>query len=207
MKKIAIIGLSVLLSACVSETYITDVTSESYREDYKSDAVSKPIMASESAVVEQDVKPEVVKMTAKPEVVKMTAKPEVVKMTAKPEEKKVVKLTPKEQVKPVKIVPPSKKQAGIQRFGYTIQVVAVGSQAKVDQFANKLPQNGQPIWENYKVVNSTKWFSVLYGDYATSAEAQQAISTLPTQFQQLKPFVKSIDAIKNSSFPTLNKLN
>lgn len=67
MKKIAIIGLSVLLSACVSETYITDVTSESYREDYKSDAVSKPIMASESAVVEQDVKPEVVKMTAKPE--------------------------------------------------------------------------------------------------------------------------------------------
>ncbi|TOO92478.1 cytochrome C biogenesis protein CcdA, partial [Vibrio parahaemolyticus] len=112
MKKIAIIGLSVLLSACVSETYITDVTSESYREDYKSDAVSKPIMASESAVVEQDVKPE------------------VVKMTAKPEEKKVVKLTPKEQVKPVKIVPPSKKQAGIQRFGYTIQVVAVGSQAK-----------------------------------------------------------------------------
>ncbi|EHR1280329.1 SPOR domain-containing protein [Vibrio parahaemolyticus] len=198
MKKIAIIGLSVLLSACVSETYITDVTSESYREDYKSDAVSKPIMASESAVVEQDVKPEVVKMTAKPE---------VVKMTAKPEEKKVVKLTPKEQVKPVKIVPPSKKQAGIQRFGYTIQVVAVGSQAKVDQFANKLPQNGQPIWENYKVVNGTKWFSVLYGDYATSAEAQQAISTLPTQFQQLKPFVKSIDAIKNSSFPTLNKLN
>ncbi|TOQ58490.1 cytochrome C biogenesis protein CcdA, partial [Vibrio parahaemolyticus] len=172
-----------------SETYITDVTSESYREDYKSDAVSKPIMASESAVVEQDVKPE------------------VVKMTAKPEEKKVVKLTPKEQVKPVKIVPPSKKQAGIQRFGYTIQVVAVGSQAKVDQFANKLPQNGQPIWENYKVVNGTKWFSVLYGDYATSAEAQQAISTLPTQFQQLKPFVKSIDAIKNSSFPTLNKLN
>ncbi|HHG3072828.1 TPA: SPOR domain-containing protein [Vibrio parahaemolyticus] len=189
MKKIAIIGLSVLLSACVSETYITDVTSESYREDYKSDAVSKPIMASESAVVEQDVKPE------------------VVKMTAKPEEKKVVKLTPKERVKPVKIVPPSKKQAGIQRFGYTIQVVAVGSQAKVDQFANKLPQNGQPIWENYKVVNGTKWFSVLYGDYATSAEAQQAISTLPTQFQQLKPFVKSIDAIKNSSFPTLNKLN
>lgn len=119
----------------------------------------------------------------------------------------MVKLTPKEQVKPVKIIPPSKKQAGIQRFGYTIQVVAVGSQAKVDQFANKLPQNGQPIWENYKVVNGTKWFSVLYGDYATNAEAQQAISTLPTQFQQLKPFVKSIDAIKNSSFPTLNKLN
>ncbi|EJU9970642.1 SPOR domain-containing protein [Vibrio alginolyticus] len=189
MKKIAIIGLSVLLSACASETYITDVTSESYREDYKSDRISKPIMASENAVVEKDVQPT------------------VVKMTAKPEEKKVVKLTPKEQAKPVKIVPPSKKQAGIQRFGYTIQVAAVGSQAKVDQFANKLPQNGQPIWENYKVVNGTKWFSVLYGDYATSAEAKQVISTLPAQFQQLRPFVKSIDAIKNSAYPTLNKLN
>lgn len=189
MKKIAIIGLSVLLSACASETYITDVTSESYREDYQTPSVSKPIMSSESAVVEKDVEPT------------------VVKMTAKPEEKKVVKLTPKEQVKPVKIVPPSKKQAGIQRFGYTIQVVAVGSQAKVDQFARQLPQNGQPIWENHKVVNGTKWFSVLYGDYATSAEAKQAISSLPGHFQQLKPFVKSIDAIKNSAYPTLNKLN
>ncbi len=188
-EKIAIIGLSVLLSACASETYITDVTSESYREDYQTPSVSKPIMSSESAVVEKDVEPT------------------VVKMTAKPEEKKVVKLTPKEQVKPVKIVPPSKKQAGIQRFGYTIQVVAVGSQAKVDQFARQLPQNGQPIWENYKVVNGTKWFSVLYGDYATSAEAKQAISSLPGHFQQLKPFVKSIDAIKNSAYPTLNKLN
>ncbi len=189
MKKIAIIGLSVLLSACASESYITDVTSESYREDYQSQSISKPIMSSENAVVEKNVEPT------------------VVKMTAKPEEKKVVKLTPKDQVKPVKIIPPSKKQAGIQRFGYTIQVVAVGSQAKVDQFARQLPQNSQPIWENYKVVNGTKWFSVLYGDYATSAEAKHAISTLPTHFQQLKPFVKSIDAIKNSAYPTLNKLN
>lgn len=188
-EKIAIIGLSVLLSACASETYITDVTSESYREDYQSQSISKPIMSSENAVVEKDVEPT------------------VVKMTAKPEEKKVVKLTPKDQAKPVKIIPPSKKQAGIQRFGYTIQVVAVGSQAKVDQFARQLPQNGQPIWENYKVVNGTKWFSVLYGDYATSAEAKNAISTLPSHFQQLKPFVKSIDAIKNSAYPTLNKLN
>ncbi|PFG58220.1 sporulation related protein [Vibrio sp. ES.051] len=189
MKKIAIIGLSVLLSACASETYITDVTSESHREDYKSDRVSKPIMASENAVVERDVEPT------------------VVKMTAKPEEKRVVKLTPKKQAKPVKVIPPSKNQTDTQRFGYTIQVVALGSQAKVDQFANKLPQSEQPIWENYKVVNGTKWFSVLYGDYATSDEAKQAISTLPAQFQQLKPFVKSIDAIKKSAYPTLNKLN
>ena len=176
MKKIAIIGLSVLLSACVSETYITDVTSESYREDYKSDAVSKPIMASESAVVEQDVKPE------------------VVKMTAKPEEKKVVKLTPKEQVKPVKIVPPSKKQAGIQRFGYTIQVVAVGSQAKVDQFANKLPQNGQPIWEksltSWVLCTASKSPSIIPMSFILSPFTRLECSFKFTRFISIQPSLK-----------------
>lgn len=189
MKKTAIIGLTLLLSACASETYTTDVTSESFREDYSSDVISKPIMASENAVVEKDVAPT------------------VVKMTPKPEEKKVIKLTPNDQVKPVKIMPPSNDQSAVQRFGYTIQVVAVGSEDKVTQFTNKLPQSEQPIWANYKVVNGTKWYSILYGDYATSAEAQKAIATLPVQLRQLKPFVKSIDAIKNSAYPTLNKLN
>ncbi len=189
MKKTAIIGLTLLISACSSQTYTTDVTSESYREDYSSDVISKPIMASENAVVEKDVKPT------------------VVKVPVKPEEKKVVKLTPQDQVKPVKIIPPSDKQSAIQRFGYTIQVMAVGSQEKVTQLTGKLPQDEQPIWENYKIVNGTKWYSILYGDYATSTEAQEAISTLPVQFRQLKPFVKSIDAIKNSAYPTLKKLN
>ncbi|CAM2798709.1 SPOR domain-containing protein [Vibrio mytili] len=189
MKKITIIGLAVLLSACASETYVTNVDSESYQEDYSADTVTKPIMSPESSVVEKDVEPR------------------VVKMTAQPEEKRVVKLTPKEQVKPVKIVPPSGNQKGTQRFGYTIQVVAVGSPAKANEFAHQLPQNREPIWENYKVVNGTKWYSILYGDYATRNEAQQAVSTLPAQFKQLKPFVKSIDSIKNSAYPSLNKLN
>ncbi len=189
MKKTAIIGLTLLLSACASETYTTDVTSESFQEDYSSDVISKPIMASENSVVEKDVTPAVVKMAPKPAA------------------KKVVKLTPNDQVKPVKIIPPSNEQSAIQRFGYTIQVVAVGSEDKVTQFANKLPQSEQPIWANYKVVNGTKWYSILYGDYATSAEAKQAISSLPAQFRHLKPFVKSIDAIKNSAYPSLKKLN
>ncbi|WP_319534137.1 SPOR domain-containing protein [uncultured Vibrio sp.] len=189
MKKTAIIGLTLLLSACASETYTTDVTSESFQEDYSSDVISKPIMASKNSVVEKDVTPT------------------VVKTASKPAEKKVVKLTPNDQVKPVKIIPPSNEQSAIQRFGYTIQVVAVGSEDKVTQFANKLPQSEQPIWANYKVVNGTKWYSILYGDYATSAEAKHAISSLPAQFRHLKPFVKSIDAIKNSAYPTLKKLN
>ena len=75
------------------------------------------------------------------------------------------------------------------RYGFTIQVVAVGSQPKVDQFARKLPrEDNQPIWENYKMVNGTKWYTVLYGDYATKSDAKAAIAGLPMEFQSLNPF-------------------
>ncbi|RZR43058.1 SPOR domain-containing protein [Vibrio vulnificus] len=191
MKKVAIITLSVLLSACASDNYVANVTTESHREEFKIEPIPEPLMAQEEAVQEVSIPQQ------------------VVKMEPQTEEKKVVKLSPQsETTKAVKIVPPSKKQQEkMQRFGYTVQVVAVGSQAKVDYFASKLPKDGQPIWENYKIVNGTKWFTVLYGDFATSTEAKKAITQLPQEFKELQPFVKSIDAIKNSEYPTLNKLN
>lgn len=191
MKKIAIVGLSVVLSACVSSDYVTDVSSESYREDYQTASVAKPIVS------EQGMAKDVTESNVKPNVVKMS--PE--------SSKKVVKKQP--QSKPaVAIIPPTAKQKAMNpRFGFTIQVAAVGSQTKVDQFARQLPQGDQPIWENYKVVNGTKWYTVLYGDYATRADAKKAVSELPAELQALKPFVKSIDDIKNSQYPTLNKLN
>lgn len=190
MKKIAIVSLPLLLAACASETYITDVTSESYTEEYKTAKVEAPVVSQAQEVAtgvsEENVAVNVVKLSPA-------------------EEKKVVKLSPE---KTAKVVPPTKKQMDMnQRFGYTIQVVAVGSQAKVDSFVSKLPRSSQPVWENYKVVNGTKWFTVLYGDYATRLEAKKAISTLSSEFQDLQPFVKSIDDIKNSDYPTLNKLN
>ncbi|HAS8431463.1 TPA: SPOR domain-containing protein [Vibrio vulnificus] len=191
MKKVAIITLSVLLSACASDNYVANVTTESHREEFKIEPIPEPLMAQEETVQEVSIPQQ------------------VVKMEPQTEEKKVVKLSPQsETTKAVKIVPPSKKQQEkMQRFGYTVQVVAVGSQAKVDYFASKLPKDGQPIWENYKIVNGTKWFTVLYGDFATSTEAKKAVAQLPQEFKELQPFVKSIDAIKNSEYPTLNKLN
>ncbi|EHZ2549406.1 SPOR domain-containing protein [Vibrio vulnificus] len=191
MKKVAIITLSVLLSACASDNYVANVTTESHREEFKIEPIPEPLMAQEETVQEVSIPQQ------------------VVKMEPQTEEKKVVKLSPQsETTKAVKIVPPSKKQQEkMQRFGYTVQVVAVGSQAKVDYFASKLPKDSQPIWENYKIVNGTKWFTVLYGDFATSTEAKKAIAQLPQEFKELQPFVKSIDAIKNSEYPTLNKLN
>ena len=132
MKNIAIATLPLLLAACVSENYITDVTSDSYQEEYKTAKIEAPVVSQsqQSGVVEE-----------------------------------------------------------------------------VDSFVKMLPTTSQPVWENYKMVNGTKWFTVLYGDYATRLEAKKAISTLPSSLKNLKPFVKSIDDIKNSEYPTLNKLN
>lgn len=194
MKKIAIVGLSALLGACSSGSYITDVTTKSHTEEYAAAPVSQPVVSAQGTaqgVTEQNVEMNVVRTAP------------VVAPT------NTVQTRPAAQQKPtVSITPPSAKQVAMNpRYGFTIQVVAVGTQNKVDEFANKLPGNGQPIWENYKVVNGTKWYTVLFGDYATRKEAEAAIATLPGEFKSLKPFVKSIDTIKNSQFPTLNKLN
>ncbi|WP_428774994.1 SPOR domain-containing protein [Vibrio sp.] len=192
MKKTAIVGISTLLAACSTSTYVTDVSSESYREEYKVAQVETAAIApvgSSEAIKESDVE-------VKPAVSEAVA--------VQPVKAQKVESKPAQ----VAITPPSNKQkAKRARFGYTIQVVAVGSQNKVDQFANQLPKDGQPVWENYKVVNGTKWYTVLYGDYATTKEAKMALSALPAQLQDLKPFIKSIDGIKNSDYPTLNKLN
>lgn len=190
MKRVAIVGLSVVLSACVSSDYVTDVSSESHREEYKTAKVEQPVVSQQgttNVIVEDNVQPKVVQMSSK--------------------QQPMAKVTPKSKPA-VAIIPPTAKQKAMNpRYGFTIQVVAVGTQTKVDHFARKLPRDNQPIWENYKVVNGTKWYTVLYGDYATRTDAKAAISELPSEFQSLKPFVKSIDDIKNSQYPTLNKLN
>ncbi|WP_117234060.1 SPOR domain-containing protein [Vibrio maerlii] len=189
MKKITIVSLSLLLSACVSNTYETEVTSESYREEFQPAPIEKPI---QTAVAEETV---------------MTQQTSVAKVVPQ-EERTVVKLAPANDAQQqVKIIPPSQKQMSqAARYGYTVQVAAVGTQAKVSSFARQLPNNGQPVWEHYKVVNGTKWYSVLYGDFGTRKEAEKAIAQLPESFRDLKPFIKSIDSIKNSEFPDIVKI-
>jgi septal ring-binding cell division protein DamX len=181
------VTLPLLLAACVSDDYVTNVTSDSYQEEYKTAKVEAPVVSQseQTGVVEENV---------------------VNVIKSEPVEQKVTQTT---RTKPVATVtgPTQKQQDMNQRFGYTVQVVAVGSQSKVDSFVKMLPTTSQPVWENYKMVNGTKWFTVLYGDYATRLEAKKAISTLPATFQNLKPFVKSIDDIKNSEYPTQTQLN
>lgn len=113
-EKIAVIGLSALLAACASGEYTTDVKTESHREEYSVAAVEQPVISEygvADGISEQNVEQNVVKMTPD-------------------SEKKVVKMSP--QAKPaVSITPPSAKQVAMNpRYGFTIQVVAVGRKVK-----------------------------------------------------------------------------
>ncbi|GMQ48715.1 SPOR domain-containing protein [Vibrio sp. 10N] len=212
MKKVVIVSLAAMLAACASGDYTAEVKSESYREDYQPVAAKTAAPVAVATTTAASAEPE--KVAKSKPVETKAAEPKVQSTSAQtasaaPKQKTApAKAQPAQQNKVVKIVPPTKKQAEQNvRFGYTIQVVAVGSQDKVESFANKLPTSSQPVWQNYKVVNGTKWYALLYGDFASKVKAQQAIKTLPKEFQDLKPFVRSIDKIKKSDYPTLSKLN
>lgn len=62
MKKVAIITLSVLLSACASDNYVANVTTESHREEFKIEPIPEPLMAQEETVQEVSIPQQVVKM-------------------------------------------------------------------------------------------------------------------------------------------------
>ena len=205
MKKISILGLSALLAACSSGTYTTDVTSDSHREDYKIAKIAEPVMAEALEVAPQVQ--EIVSEAPGTKEQQLTMAP-VAQQEIKPApvKKRVVKLAPVAKSKKVKITPPTKKQMErSQRFGYTLQVIALDSPYKSKSYADQLP-SGHPVWEHFKRVNGTDWYAILYGDYATKSEAKAAIQTLPEFFRTRKPFVKSLDEIKNSAYPKLNKL-
>jgi septal ring-binding cell division protein DamX len=199
MEKRIIVGISALfLAACSTGSYVSDVTVETHKEDYPAATVQKPVVSQNGSMNGVTEEPVVASSMQDMNTAPMS-EPAPEMTESKPE-----KTAPS-----VVITSPTKKDIAHQphRFGYTIQVIAVGNQSKVDMFASKLPKNGQPVWENYKVMNGTKWYTILFGDFATRTDAKNAIRSLPQEFLHLKPFVKSLDAIKNSEYPTLNKLN
>ena len=199
MEKRIILGLStLLLAACSSGSYTSGVTVETHQEEYPAAKMQKP-------VISQDGSTDGVTETAMTTTDMHKSEPAM----ASDSQSTMMKKPAKSASSTVSITPPTAKDVAnkIHRFGYTVQVIALGNQRKVDAFAAKLPKDGQPVWENYKVVNGTKWYTILYGDFATRTEAKRSIQMLSKEFIQLKPFVKSIDTIKNSEYPTLNKLN
>lgn len=192
MKKISILSLSILLAACSTGNYTADVTTDSFREDYKAQAVAETTVATNTMTEEVVEQPKMA--TSQKNMVNVSR----TEPMAKP--------APVAKTRNVKIIAPTKKQVeSFKRYGFTIQVIAVDSAVKAEALAKKLPQ-GHSVWENYKQVNGTDWYTLLYGDYETRYEAKAAIDTLPQMFKDLKPFVKSLDDVKNSPYPKLKKI-
>ncbi|WP_122033592.1 SPOR domain-containing protein [Aliivibrio sp. EL58] len=188
MKKIIPITLTVLLAGCTSSSYTTNITTESSEEVYQ---VSQPIEEEVTTFEETEI----------------AAVPQT------EAEKPVVKLTSEESAtaatsdSAIKILPPTEKQKEMQnRYGYTLQILALSRKTDLSTYAGKLAGE-QPVWMNRKTVNNMPWYTILYGDFATPAEAREAIKQLPTEIQAYGPFVRSINSIKNSDNPELHKLN
>ncbi|PJC87423.1 cytochrome C biogenesis protein CcdA [Vibrio sp. HA2012] len=206
MKKISILGFTALLAACSSGTYTTDVSSDTYREDYQTSGLAKqqvPQVQNISTV--EPPQPQIASAPVAPQQVAV-ASPAPAPVFVQPAPVRTVQTTPVvTSTKRVKIIPPTQQQIDRnQRFGYTLQVIALDSPYKSRSYADQLPDG--PVWEHFKRVNGTDWYAILYGDYATKSEAKAAIQSLPEFFRTRKPFVKSLDEIKNSAYPKLNKL-
>ncbi|MGF1900469.1 SPOR domain-containing protein [Aliivibrio sifiae] len=188
MKRIIPITLTALLAGCTSSSYTTNITAESSEEVYQ---VTQPIEQEDTTFQETEVA--------------------VVEQTDA--EKPVVKLTPEdttavaESDAEIKILPPTQKQQEMHnRYGYTLQILALSRKTDLTAYAEKLAGE-QPVWMNRKTVNNMPWYTILYGDFATPAEAREAIKQLPADIQAYGPFVRSINSIKSSDNPELHKLN
>lgn len=188
MKKIIPITLTVLLAGCTSSSYTTNITTESSEEVYQ---VSQPIEEEVTTFEETEI-------TAVPQT---EAKESVVKLTSEES------ATAATSDSAIKILPPTEKQKEMQnRYGYTLQILALSRKTDLSTYAGKLAGE-QPVWMNRKTVNNMPWYTILYGDFATPAEAREAIKQLPADIQAYGPFVRSINSIKNSDNPELHKLN
>lgn len=180
MKKIAIISLSaLLLAACSTTSYDNEVSTQTYQEEYQNDEIAQPISESDAASLEEDIT--------------VSANTET-SSQANEMETSSVEVSDTQQ----NITQPDTGH-------YLVQVVSLQNQQNLATVASGLPEQ-QPKWENSKTINGQEWFSLLFGNFATEEEAKAAIEELPAAYQKMNPFVKSVDTIQSSQYPTLNKL-
>ncbi|PSW20233.1 DamX-related protein [Photobacterium sanctipauli] len=182
MKKLAVIAVATALAGCASEPQTTQIVSSSTEEVYTETQLrSKEAMqpaTEEIAVAETPVKEE-------------TTATKVIKKAA-------------EEDKQIAAVKADKEE--VSEFGYTIQVLALSHNKGFTTYMNKLPSD-KPVWMNKKDVKGVPWYTLLYGQFDTKAEARKALNALPKDVRDFGPFIRSIDQIKVSTSPKLTKLN
>ncbi len=124
-----------------------------------------------------------------------------------PEEEHVPQVIaqPVQEQKIVLTKPVQTKPAMTTSGRYSIQVLALSHDSGFQAYLMKLP-HGEPVYVNKKMLNGLPWYTLLYGEYSSHAEAKRALNALPNSVRQYGPFVRSLNDIKRSSTPELRQL-
>ena len=78
---------------------------------------------------------------------------------------------------------------------YTLQLMGSYDKTAVENFVSRMSIANETIV--YKAsFHGKPWFTLIYGNYASVAEAKSAIANLPVSMKQLKPWVKSFGSIQ-----------
>ncbi|KXF83235.1 SPOR domain-containing protein [Enterovibrio coralii] len=187
MKKIFPIALTFVLAGCVGGATTTQILTQTTEEEVM------PVTQTVASNLTDDSAAAVPKPQPKPAPKPvMTEKPEM----AKPVQTAQQKPAPK----------PVKKPVATTGGKYTIQVVALSHNKGFGDYVNKLPSD-KPVWSNKKMVDGLPWYTLLYGEFNSKAEAKQALSALPKNIKAYGPFIRSVASIKQSATPEMTRLN
>ncbi|WP_394209650.1 SPOR domain-containing protein [Enterovibrio calviensis] len=189
MKKILSIAFTFALAGCSGGASTTQILTQSIEEEVfptpQSSSIPAPAKKAEMNSAKPMPKPaSKATMAEKP----MKSKPAVI---AKPAVKKQ---------------PATKKMAAMSGQNYTIQVIALSHNKGFNEYMNKLPSD-KPVWSNKKMVDGLPWYTLLYGDFDSKADAKHALSALPKDIKQYGPFIRSFTSIKSSANPEMKPLN
>ncbi|GEA50386.1 cytochrome c biogenesis protein CcdA [Vibrio inusitatus NBRC 102082] len=165
MKKTAIVSLALLLAACSSSDYESDVQSESYQENYQSSQTE--VDESKAEIEEEDVA--------------------IV-------EEQVSEIEEQDAVETDEVAKGSEAQAEGTALapteGFSIQLATISDEEKARAFGKALNAESD-LWLQSKEINNKPVYSVLMGDFGDYDEAKAAVASLPDGLQKLKPFVKN----------------
>lgn len=218
MKKCLAVMISAMLFGCSTTPDSISVHSESYLENYANELAfstdvnpnaskTKIVVPFDNRLVElkQPVTP-----VKKPSVTK-SASP--AKMTSSTMKKGSSSSSMNNSLKTTSAVggvaeissTSTSGMASTMPTGYLIQVISFSTQSEARRFVQSLSGKGS-AWVNPKKVNGKDYYSVLVGDYASVQDAKKAINSFPAKVQDLNPIVKSINSIKGSAYPVLEKI-
>lgn len=80
---------------------------------------------------------------------------------------------------------------------YTIQLSGATHRGSLDAWARQQNLTGYHVYETQR--NGQPWYVLVSGSYATSAEAKQAISTLPEAVRAKSPWVKPLSQVRKEA--------